>query len=87
LAIFQLGQVTAFLAVERNCKLDTVTDGPLIPVPDNMPVAVSSVVSISVMVQFNKFDVSVKLGGRSNTSPLVYRIPSLNTVQGLTANM
>jgi hypothetical protein len=43
-----------------------------------MPVAVSCIASMSVVQQFNRFDVAVKLDGRSNVSPQVYRIPNLN---------
>jgi hypothetical protein len=78
LAIFKPGHFSAFLKVERNCKLYTVTESALIPVLQNMPVALSSVVPLPVVQQFNRSDVAVKLDGRSNINPQVYQIPSLN---------
>ena len=78
LAIFKPGQFSAFLKVERNCELYTVTERTLTPVIQNVPVAVRSVVPMSVVHQFNTFDVAVKLDSRSNISPQIYRIPSLN---------
>lgn len=78
LAIFKLGNFSTFSKVERNCELYTVTERPLIPVLHNMPVTLSSVVPLPVVQQFNRSDVAVELDGRSNISPQVYQIPSLN---------
>jgi hypothetical protein len=78
LAIFKPGHFSAFLKVELNCEPYTVTERPLISVLQNMPVAVSSIVPMSVVQQCDRFDVAVKLDGRSNISLQFYRIPSLN---------
>ena len=78
LAIFKPGHFSAFLKVERNCELYTVTERSVIPVLHNMPVAVNSIVPVSVVQHFDRFDVVLKLDGRSNISSQIYRIPSLN---------
>ena len=76
--LFTYKSVPVIFEPPCNCELYTVTERYLTPVFQNMPVAVSPVVPMSVVQQFNRFDDAVKLDGRSNISPQFYRIPSLN---------